>query len=348
MTARTNSRGYTLIELMVAVTISLIILAGLVTLFARNSAERAEIERANQQSDNGRYAIEILAGDLRSAGYLGDFNPLVLATPATDPDPCATDLASLKAAIPVAVQGYDDGAGLAATSCAGYLSDLKAGTDVLVVRRASTCAVGDANCDPYESGAPYFQSSGCANAAELGSGNPATYFVLDTDPAALTLHQKDCATQAPYYRYRTHVYFVANDDHAGDGIPTLKRLELGAGTFTVVPLVEGIENLQIEYGIDGTPATGSPAFYTADPDTYGGCAPAVCAGYWRNTVAAKIHVLARNTTATPAYADQKAYTLGLAADGTTPVTVGPFGDGFKRHEYDSAVRLNNAAGRNTP
>jgi len=29
-------------------------------------------------------------------------------------------------------------------------------------------------------------------------------------------------------------------------------------------------------------------------------------------------------------------------------TVGPFGDAFKRHAYESVVQLNNPAGRNTP
>ena len=340
--ARTQQSGYTIIELMISVTIGLIILAGLVSIFANNSRTRGEIERANQQTENGRYALQLITDDLHNAGYLAEFNPIPLATPAAKPDPCDASVAVLNSALPLAVQGYDNGATV--PTC---LNDVRAGTDILVVRHASTCAVGSAGCDANVAGAAYFQTSGCNSATELASGNVATYFVLDTNAASFTRHKKDCLTVANVYQYRTHIYFVANDDQAGDGIPTLKRAELGVATFNIVPLVEGIENLQIEYGLDtGTPTIGSPAAYTADPDSYVPCAasPTNC---WRNTVAAKINVLARNTTTTPGYVDNKAYTLGLNFNGTANV-VGPFNDAYKRHAYESAVKLHNPAGRNTP
>jgi type IV pilus assembly protein PilW len=335
--------GYTIIELMIAITISLMILASLVAIFANNSRTRVEIERANQQTENGRYALQLIVDDLHNAGYLAEFNPGPLPTPAAKPNPCDATVAGLNTALPIAVQGYDNGAN--APAC---LNDLRAGTDILVVRHASTCAVGSAGCDANLAGAPYFQTSGCDNAAELASGNIADSFRLDTNPANFTLHQNLCVLLAAQYRYLTYIYFVANDDKAGDGIPTLMRAELGAAGFTIMPLVEGVENLQIEYGLDtSSPTAGSPAVYTADPDSYNGCTPAVCVGYWRNTVAAKINVLTRNTTATQGYVDSKTYTLGLNFDGSVN-TVGPFNDGYKRHAYESVVTLNNIAGRNTP
>jgi type IV pilus assembly protein PilW len=339
--------GYTIIELMIAITISLIILASLVAMFANNSRTRVEIERANQQTENGRYALQLITDDLHNAGYLAEFNPGPLATPAAKPDPCDTSVAGLNGALPMAVQGYDNAAIVPAC-----LSDVRAGTDILVVRHASTCAVGSAGCDALVAGDPYFQTSGCNSAMELSSGNIANYYVLDTNAASFTLHQKDCVTLANVYQYRTHIYFVANNDQAGDGIPTLKRAELGIATFSIVPLVEGVENMQIEYGIDtSVPTTGTAAVYNANPDTYNaacGTTPSICVGYWRNVVAAKINVLTRNTTATQGYVDNKVYTLGLLADGITANTVGPLNDAYKRHAYESVVKLNNPAGRNSP
>jgi type IV pilus assembly protein PilW len=344
--ARTQQFGYTIIELMIAITISLMILASLVSIFANNSRTRGEIERANQQTENGRYALQLLTDDLHNAGYLAEFNPVPLATPALKPDPCDTSVAGLQNALPLAVQGYDNGAG--APAC---LVDLKAGTDILVVRHASTCAVGSAGCDPNVVGDAYFQTSGCNSPTELASGIVTNYFALDTNSASFTLHQKDCVTLASQYQYRTHIYYVANNDNVGDGIPTLKRAELGAGSFSIVPLVEGVENLQIEYGLDtNVPTTGTPAAYTANPDTFNAaCAatPAICVGYWRNTVAARINILTRNTTITQGYVDGKVYTLGLNADGTVN-SVGPFNDAYKRHTNESVVKLNNPAGRNSP
>ena len=344
--------GFTIVELMVAITLGMVILAGLITVFVNSVRSRDEIERANQQIENGRYAMQLLTDDLRNAGYLAEFNPGAMATPATKPDPCVTAPSALIAALPISVQGYDNGANLPATC--SFLS-VSTGTDVIVIRRASTCAVGDTDCDAVISGVPYLQASGCSSAAELGSTLIANYFALDTNTANLTLHQKDCnppttpGTLAPYHQYRTHIYYIDDNDKSGDGIPTLKRAELGASGFTIVPLVEGIENLQIEYGIDtSTPTTGAPAVFTANPDSYGTCAPAVCVGYWRNTVAAKINLLARNITATAGYTDSKTYTLGRKADGTTANNFGPFNDAYKRHAYSAEVRLNNPAGRNTP
>ena len=136
--------GYTLLELMVSITIGLIVLACLVTLFAGNSRQRGEIERANEQTENGRFALQLLSDDLRDAGYLGSFNPGTVAGPNPQlviptalPNVCATDVPTLNSAIALSVQGYDDGASVPAC-----LADVRVATDILVVRRASTCAVG--------------------------------------------------------------------------------------------------------------------------------------------------------------------------------------------------------------
>jgi type IV pilus assembly protein PilW len=340
-----HTSGYTLIELMVSITIGLIVLGALVALFANNSRQRSEIERANEQTENGRYALQLLAEDLRDAGYLASFNPGTvtgpnpqLQIPTALPNACDTAVPKLNSAMSLAVQGYYQGANTPAC-----LTDVRAATDILVVRRASTCAVGTAGCDPQVPGDVYLQASGCATEFTAG-----TYYVLDSNVASLNLNDKTCGTAANLYQYRTHIYFIANDDKPNDGIPTLKRAELGAGTFNIVPLVEGIENLQVEYGLDtSVPTTGSPAVFTADPNTYNGCAPAVCISYWRNTVAVQINLLARNPTPTQGYTDTKTYTLGVTAAGAADI-VGPFNDGYKRHTYSTVARLNNVAGRNSP
>jgi type IV pilus assembly protein PilW len=136
-----------------------------------------------------------------------------------------------------------------------------------------------------------------------------------------------------------HIYFVANDNDPGDGVPTLKRAELGAGgAFAIVPLVEGIENLQFEYGLD-TNTNSNPDAMTADPGTYNGCALDPCyIANWLNAVTVRVHVLSRSLEASPGYTDTKTYPLG-------PVTVTTPGDGFKRHAYSGTVRMNNPAGR---
>jgi type IV pilus assembly protein PilW len=162
-------------------------------------------------------------------------------------------------------------------------------------------------------------------------------------------------TTAPIYQYLTRIYFIANNDKPSDGIPTLKRAELGnaalPGGYTIVSLVQGIDDIQIEYGLDDpTSPTGIPVAFTADPDSYNACSSTTtptCVAYWQNTVAVKINLLARNITSTTGYSSAKTYSMGLDGSGD-PVIRGPFSDSFKRHLYKSTVRINNAAGRNTP
>ncbi len=352
-------QGFTLLELMISAAIGLMLIAGIATIFVNSSRARDEVFRLSAQNDNGRYAVELLNNEFHTAGYLGELNPdpdpatppalKMLPTPVSKPDPCATDIASLTAALPLSVQGYDNNA--TTLTC---LSDVKAGTDVLVVRRASSCAVGEPGCDGIVAGTVYFQASACNSLTEIGAVvSPATasaFFRMSADTTTLNLHQKDCTTVAPLRRLRTHIFFVANNDKPGDGIPTLKRAELGAAGFAIVPLVEGIDNLQIEYGLDagiiaGGGTTGVAGVYTADPDGYNGCLPDVCQSYWRNTVAVKINLLARTNTVSSGYSDSKIYTLGRNAAGGLN-SVGPFGDGYRRHLYSTTVRLFNVAGRN--
>lgn len=331
--------GFTLVELMVASAIGLIILVALGVVFLSSIRSRNEIELASQQIENGSYAVEMLVSDLRNAGYFAELDPSVLVTPAVMPDVCATTSANLKTALPLHVQGYDGSASV--PTC---LSDVRNGTDILVVRRASTCVAGVANCDASSVAGTYFQASLCNSATELASSSSSDFYALSTDTTSLNRHKKDCTTLANISRYRTNIYFVANNDNSGDGIPTLKRAELGAGGFTIVPLVEGIENLQIEYGID-TNVDGAPDAFNADPSSYAGCA-AGGSDCWRKVVSAKINILARNTKATRGYVNNNTYTLGLTAAGASNnVVIG--GDSFKRHAYQSVVRLNNPAGRSS-
>lgn len=348
-----HARGFSLAELMIASAIGLAILAGLSTMFVKNTRAQQEIEQAHRQVENGRFAIDLLAVDLRNAGYYAEFDPNVLADPAALPALCAANLDGLKAGLVLPVQGLDNGATLPAC-----LSDVRQGTDVLVVRRTATCVAGVGSCAPLSSGGPFFQASLCNNATELDSPNVGDFYALSLSDVNLNRHQRDCTpvantgTLAAKRRYQTHIYYVANNNRAGDGIPTLKRLELGstgeAPTWsTVVPLAEGIENLQVEYGLD-LARDGVADLTTANPATANACASAACAvANWRTAVAVRIHVLARNTQASQGYVDRKTYTLGRKADGD-PHTIAAAEDAYKRHVFQTQVALPNPAGRRLP
>lgn len=65
------SRGFTLVELMVAMVIALIITIGVVQIFTANRATYQLDEGLARAQENGRFAMEFLTQDIRHAGYLG-------------------------------------------------------------------------------------------------------------------------------------------------------------------------------------------------------------------------------------------------------------------------------------
>lgn len=335
--SRRRSGGFTLVEMMIATGIGLLILAGMASLFVANGNTQAEIEKANRQVENGRYGIEVLSTDLGNSGFYGELDPTGMTDPGALPEACATALDALRAALPLPVQGLDNPDAGAALPC---LSDRKAGSDVLVVRRAETCVPGTGNCAATSAGGAFLQASTCSNLQELGSGTAANWFDLDTDLTKLTRHARDCSddgatgSAATVRRYLVHIYYLANNDNPGDGIPTLKRAELSQDGselgFTVVPLVEGIQELQFEYGFGKGVFTSSP----------------VSVADWRKVVSVKMYLLARNLTESREFIDDKSYTLGMT--GVNVNTVAAARDHYKRHVFQSQVILRNPAGRISP
>lgn len=333
-----SCRGLTLVELMVAITVGMLIVAAMSLLFANNSRTRSETERSSQKVENGRFALDQLSGELQHAGFFAEFDPTKLTAPAALPDPCSPLLADMRSGLALPIQGVNNVATV--PSC---LTDVKAGTDILVVRRASTCTQGSAGCTAAVAGAPLFQASSCNNSTELGSTTVSNYYRLDTAAAAFNLTKRDCTTVAPTRRYLLRFFYVANNDKPGDGIPTLKKAEMTSGsgglTFTATSLVQGVENLQIDYGMD-TDNDGAPDVYTADPGSYGGCATTSpsCPARWISVVSAKVYVLARNIDQSPGWQDTKVYNLGST-------TVPAANDAYKRSVFQEVVRVVNVSAR---
>lgn len=348
---RRNARGLSLVELMISITIGMLIVAALAVLFSNSSRSRSDAERTSQRIDNGRYALELMSGDIQNAGYFAEFDPRQLTLPTVKPDPCLTAASDLSAALRLHVQGYND----VAANVLTCLSDLKAGTDVIVVRRASGCVDGTSGCTALVSGDFTFQASSCNSSSQLGSGSVSAYYALTTSTTALTRTKRDCTTLADKRRYVIRIYYIAANDKSGDSIPTLKRTELIGGAWSASSLVQGIENMQIEYGLD-TNTDGNADIYTPSPDAYQSCSNTTnptCVQRWASVVTAKLTLLSRNIDQTAGFSDTKVYTLSHNADGTSGVsgtnkTVGPFNDAFKRNVYQAVNRFQNVSGRNSP
>jgi type IV pilus assembly protein PilW len=335
---RRAQAGLSLIELMASIALGLIILTAVLTVFFNTSAARSEVERTNRQIENGRYAVELISTDLRLAGFFGEFDAAASPVPGALPaDSCSLAAADWEAWLPLHVLGYD-GAGFVSPNCT--LANHKPGTDVVVVRRARTCAAGLAGCEPAVAGQPYIQTSLCASEVtshKLGVEGGTTF----------DLKKKDCTTLSEKRQYFARIYYISTDNGASASIPTLMRLELTGAGWAATPLVEGIEEFNAEYGLDSD-GDGAPDVYVANPSDYpqGACTGACPVSNWMNVVTARFHLLARNLDASPGYVDAKTYELGKDAIGNA-VSVTPGGP-YRRHVYSSLVRIANAAGRRDP
>lgn len=336
-TKKQSQHGLSLIELMVSMVIGLLILAALTTLFINQNKTRNELDKSNRMIDNGRYALELLSENLSLAGYYGEYGPS--GVPSSTPAPCTlATIVDASANLNVLlhhVQGYDAASEADAVASPPCGISTKTGSDILVMRRVSTASVTEASVATAASlgvvSTPYMQVSNCTTDV------PPSYKIALGSTGFTTLHKKNCTASgagvgdglSDLRPFMVEVYFVSPDNVAGDGIPTLKRVELDAtGSFVTTPLVEGIEFMQVDYGLDAN-ADGAADSYIAAPVTEN----------WPNIVSVKINIISRNIETTTGYVDGKTYELGNAG------TFGPFSDAYKRHAYTQVVRLVNPSSR---
>lgn len=295
-------------------------------LIANQSTTRSQMENSSQQIENGRYAMQLLRDDIEHAGFYGTFAPTLTTAYTLPADPCLTTgnlgWTAATPSVPIPIYGYP-GASTAPAIVPTCVTNRLAGTAILVVNRTATTYPPVAAASAV-AGTTYLQVSECGTNTEAP-------FVVGT--SGFSLHQKDCAGFAPLYPYIVRIYYISSCDVCGtDNIPTLKVVEFTGGTQTIIPLVEGIQNMQFDYGVASSTASGTPSAYTNTPAVTD----------WQNIMTVRVGLLAQNLKITPGYSDSKQYQLsgvsGVAA-------VGQFNDAYKRHLYNEVVRVVNASDR---
>lgn len=301
-----GQRGFSLVEIMVAMGLGVVILLAVTEIFISNNRTSGEIEKTGRQIENGTYALRMLEDELANAGYWGEAGAQSVS--ASLPPLCPTTAAELEDAMGYPVQGAAD----SGADCA----DSKAGSDFIALRRASTCAVGSTGCALFSDGNFHLQVSACKDESP-------GEVQLATAVGSLTQHQRDCSTAAPIYRLLSRVYYVSDND-------VLVRAELASGNYsTVTLLVDGIEVIRFEYGIDSD-EDGQIDDFVVTPS----------AAQWASVGAVKVSLVARNPQATAGYSDTRSYVLA-GESYEVPEAL----RGFKRQFYSTTVHLRNVAGR---
>ncbi|ANA32854.1 hypothetical protein R82526_00062 [Ralstonia mannitolilytica] len=334
-----RQRGISLIELMVGMTLGLLLLTALATLYASTSQSRVQLGNTATQIENGRYALDMIGQEVGLAGYLGDLNLLGTSAVAT-PDVCATATNALgfsnsPATVPVAIYGYAPN-----TNPATCLPNLSPASEILVVRRVSSTRVTPPSA--MAAGQTYLQDAFCPT--------DTAPFVFSNNLADFTLHDKTCTQLAELRQVSVRAFYIATCDRCNgsdNGLKTLKMVEFSGGAMQPPSsIAQGIDDVHFAYGVD-VDNNGSPDCYVADPGVDNSAVCNNVGGYnwtasaatnWSNVTAVRVSVLARTLGMAPGWKDTRSYDLGRST------TSGPFNDGYKRHVYAQLVRVANVAG----
>ena len=312
--------GFSVVELMIAMLLSMALAGGIISVFVNNNYSFKQDENIGRMQDDARHALREIAFDLSMAGHYADLHiPSSVSydgglTIAQDCGPAgetnwmyrSTEAGTGNSLSLMAIDNATNASASAAHSC--FIGgELKDGTDVVSIKR-----VAGAEANVLSVNGAYLRTNGTVGV--LFSGTAPT-----APPAPVSPPRADWA-------FRPRIYYVRQFANApGDNIPTLCRKALrGAGPgMTTECLATGIEDLQIEYGIDTT-ENGQPNVWLPNPTL----------AQMQDVVSARVFLIARTTDIDTRYVNTKTYSISNAPD-LVP------NDNFHRRVFSTSVSIQN-------
>jgi type IV pilus assembly protein PilW len=358
---RYRSRGFSMVEMMVALVITLILLAGIGQIFLSSKKSFVIQNALGRIQENGRYTMEILASDLRRAGYWGgnsDITSIIGSSGINNAttEACATGGESNWARmLGSSIYGLDlSGSEKPSDTGNDYSCIKNAGAtpyvrgDVLMVRYAHAIVVGGIT-------KPLPCSNQPAPNTTIKDCYPNEYFLrssLFSGRLFKGVDSEDSRNDLDAPALRTaelvaHAYYIGTSSNASacpaDGaVPSLYRVSLVNGVLTVEEIAYGVDNLQVKYGV-GVDTNNDDVddiyrYYDADEiDSTVEAKPD-----WEDVVTARIWLLVRAECPETGYTNDNTYTMGYntTTEGYTPVDTA--NRGYRRKLYTSTVKLRNS------
>ncbi len=324
----TRANGFTLLELMIAMVVSLFLLGGVMFTYLSMKVTTTDTVEMGELQETGRIALDILGKDLAMTGFFGRLNTDSLAfsdvsavtTPATDcglgpnnasfPDPTAST--NFRTIYGVTAQ---------AANTLTCISDAVVGSDVLQIKRASGSDVSGAPTDSNQ----FYVETTLGDARFIAGGATA----VDVPGTGV-------------WPYEHHVYYVSEQTYASNGqnitVPVLMRKRLTvSGGMVSESILEGVENIRFVYGVDQNGDGDVDAYRDANQMT---------AVDWEQSGTTKIKtvevsVLVRATSPdNNSTITNQTYVLGGDAAATQRELT--FDDNYRRMVFVSTFKLNNS------
>ena len=312
----THCRGFSLVELMVSMVITLILLAGIGQIFLSSKKSYTLQNSLSRMQENGRYAMDTLSQDLRRAGYWGgnaDITEIggTLAQLSEDGNCAGSGNSDWARMLDKKVFGLND----SRTNYGCLPSTTLPAQDVLLVRFAAPWQVGGTTTPTFLNNHFYLRSSLFEGKLFKGSDEASNLIT------AAALRTSELVSRVYFINPATT---TGTNKCGGGAVPSLFRLGLANGIPTVEEVAYGVENLQVQYGIDTTNDDSVDSYVNAagpsDP-------------MWDQIIAVRIWLLVRAECPDTGYLNDTVYSMG-GANST-------FNDSYRRKLYTSTVRLRN-------
>jgi type IV pilus assembly protein PilW len=340
--ARTG--GFSLVELMVAITLSLLLLTGVVAIFSSSRVSYESNDQLSRIQETGRFGLEVLSKQVRGAGFTGCARQPKFVSSALRN---STDLQWNFLEGPV--RGYDASASGWTPALDASITGVLPGTDVLVVRGprldAEPTRLTTALTDPQQplvvASTAGFRSTGDVVMAfsceaqsvffAIPAGTNLTHGVSNAVPG-----NQVATTSFPFtlntevIPIETVVYYVAASQGA---TPPNNTLPVGTtslwrrvGLAAPEELVQGVENMQLEFGLD-----------TNGDRIVNNYAAATAATAWQSAIAVRVALLVRSVEQYGSDTDRRTYQL------LTNTTVNPPGDRRLREVFTTTIGIRSRA-----
>jgi prepilin-type N-terminal cleavage/methylation domain-containing protein len=317
-----REQGFTLVELMVAVAISLILLGAIFLTFKSQQDSYLTQDQISTMQQNLRAAMLMITKDLQMAGYYTNFDTddytMNWDDLAGSADPDGTDDETIRPLL-YAHDNIDDSP--------GNKDKIRNGTDFIVIAKASDkgrqlaageMASGNA-IDASLRDVDNLKTDKCGLLVK-NDLSYAEFFRVEEDSGPMNLSPgrelRESYREGDFiFRADVVIYYVNEDNNN----LYLRRKNLGNNEGAQV-IAEGIDNLQFRYLLgSGT--------WVSDPNTPPGTSAA-------DVRAVEISVLARSAQTFRGYRDITIYHMGGA-------NRGPFNDGYRRKLLTSIVETRN-------
>ncbi len=257
-------RGFSLIELMIAMVLGLFLVGGVIVVFIGSSQSFSHNEALSRVQESGRFALEMVAQELRNTGYKGScfVNAVdIINTADAQYEADAYDLND-------PIRGWTAATG---EFFAGSLVGYEANTDLVMVKHAANTATASLSADidstdttfPVNGGAApgaivvFSDAVGCdlfQNTAALNAGS------LQRGTLGQTINNQTVAAQPLSHSYlpgdstniallSSTLFYIGSSDLGGANTTALRSVSYDNGVANDQELVDGVNDLTLSYAV---------------------------------------------------------------------------------------------------